>query len=49
MIGKLSVHIAWWVIPYLYGVRIMSALTGLEPDMDKVMYWVERGLSVRVE
>ena len=47
--ARIYIHIAWWVMPYLYGVRALSMLTGMEPDIDKVMYWGERGLSVNVD
>ena len=43
----LTVKVAWWVRPYLYGVVLMSRLTGFEPDLDKVEVVVLKGLRVR--
>jgi hypothetical protein len=41
-----SIKLAWWVNPYLTGVRIMSELTGLEPDYDRVVATVLRGIKI---
>jgi hypothetical protein len=38
----------WWLRWYLYGVVTMHALTGLRPDMDRVTWWIRRGLTVKV-
>ena len=43
----LTVKVAWWVRPYLYSLVLMSRLTGLEPDLDKVEAVVLKGLRVR--
>lgn len=41
-----TVKVAWWVPWYLRGVAMTSLLTGLEPDEEKVMCWVLRGISL---
>ena len=46
-IATVSVHVAWWVRWYLSSVALMSQLTGMEPDMEKVGRWIERGVRVR--
>lgn len=43
-----SIKIAWWVPAYLAGVRFMSELTGLEPDIDRVQAWIMRGVNLKV-
>ncbi|WP_440062615.1 hypothetical protein ACTACQ_05290 [Pseudomonas syringae] len=41
-----SVKICWWLRAYLCGVALMSDITGLDPDMDKVGRWLKRGVRV---
>ncbi|MCI3945533.1 putative membrane protein [Pseudomonas syringae] len=41
-----SVKVCWWLRAYLYGVALMSDLTGLKPDPDKVGIWLKRGVRV---
>jgi hypothetical protein len=45
---KVSIKLAWWLRAYLHGVQLVSHLTGLNPDPDKVAYWVERGTKIKV-
>lgn len=42
------VSLRWWLPLYILGVRLMSELTGLEPDPDKVRYWVKKGIKFKV-
>lgn len=42
----MSIKFAWWVKPYLCGVLLMSRLTGLQPDPDRVGAWVKRGTTM---
>lgn len=44
----LKVSFAWWLKPYFYGLAIMSAITGLEPDYERAKYWINRAMKVRV-
>lgn len=44
----LTIKVSWWVKWYIRGVAYMCALTGQDPDMDKVAYWVRKGLLVKV-
>ncbi len=39
-----EVRVAWWVPLYLYGVIGMPKLTGRDPDEEKILYWVMRGV-----
>ncbi|RVD77017.1 hypothetical protein [Pseudomonas koreensis] len=43
-----SIKLAWWVPAYIAGVRFMSELTGLEPDIDRVQAWIMRGINFQV-
>jgi len=36
----------WWLRVYLECVVLTSLLTGLEPDWDKVGYWIGRGMKI---
>jgi hypothetical protein len=45
---KLRVKVAWWIKPYLYGVITMCAITGCEPNQERVQYWISRAVSVKV-
>lgn len=38
--------VAWWLRWYLLGVILMSKLTGLEPDWDKVEVWMDRAIKI---
>jgi hypothetical protein len=44
-----KVKIAWWLKPYFYGVAAMSALTGLDPDWEKVTRVIDRAISFKFE
>lgn len=43
-----EVKIAWWCLVYLHGVALSSALTGLEPDWEKVRRMVLLAVRLRV-
>lgn len=51
--GKLTITVtvtlAWWLRPYLFGVALTSALTGAEPDMVKVTRVIDRALRYRFD
>lgn len=44
----LDVRIAWWLRHYLFGVATMCALTGMEPNPDRLHYWIDKGVTVKV-
>lgn len=44
----IKVKQAWWLKPYFIGLAAMSALTGLDPDWEKVKRVIDKGLSVKV-
>lgn len=43
---SLTIKRAWWVMPYVYGVRLFSEITGMDPDLEKVHATVLRGFTV---
>jgi hypothetical protein len=45
---EVQITVAWWLKPYFYGLAIVSAVTGLEPDEAKVTRWIDRALSVKI-
>ena len=44
---SLSVHVAWWVIPYIRSLALVCWLTGMEPDMGRVERVLSRGIGIR--
>ena len=46
MIVRLQVRTRWWLRHYLAGVALVSHLTGMEPDPEKMERWIRRGLKV---
>ncbi len=44
----LVIKLRWWLRLYLAAVLGIAELTGMEPDMDKVEWWIKRGLVLRV-
>lgn len=45
---KVSIKLAWWLRVYLRAVGFTCDLTGLEPNMDRVGWWVARGITVKL-
>lgn len=46
---KVHVKVAWWLIPYLRGVEFVARAMNLEPDMEKVLWHVRKGIRVTVD
>lgn len=44
---RATLHVAWWWKWYAFGVLLLSDVTGLEPDPDKVNYWAKRAVTIR--
>lgn len=38
----------WWLRHYLFGVRVMSMLTCCEPNLERVSYWVGKGIKIEM-
>lgn len=51
--SKHSVHatlcVAWWFRWYLSGVLLVARLTGLQPDPQRVGWWLTRAVSIRFQ
>lgn len=44
----LRVRISWWFLYiYLPGLKIYCTLTGREPDIDKIEYYLNKAISLR--
>lgn len=43
---SLNVKVAWWVKPYVSCVGFMCELFDCEPNMDRVKYWVSKGITI---
>jgi hypothetical protein len=44
----LKVSIAWWLPVYLQTLKTLCQITGMEPNMERVGYWVSRALKTEV-
>lgn len=44
-----KVTLAWWLKPYFYGLAVTSALTGRDPDWEKVNCMIDRAISIKFE
>lgn len=42
-----KVRIAWWLKPYFYVLATISAITGMEPNYERVNYWIKRAVTVK--
>lgn len=42
-----SIRLRWWLRWYLAVVVWTARVTGLEPNWDRVEWWIHRGLVVR--
>jgi hypothetical protein len=40
---------AWWWKPYCYGLMATAWLTGLDPDPEKVGYWLKKAATIHIE
>lgn len=45
---QLTVHVAWWVRWYCFGVILFARMMGAEPDMEKVQRTLRRGFTIKV-
>lgn len=43
----IRISLAWWVAPYLRTVAFMCHLAGAEPNMERVGYWVVKGIKIK--
>lgn len=35
---------AWWVLPYLCILALICAITDSDPDIERMNYWIDRGI-----
>jgi hypothetical protein len=43
----LKISLAWWLKPYIYILAAIGALTGQEPNWDRVNYWIGKAVKVK--
>ena len=46
---QIRISVAWWLRWYLAGVALMCRVSGADPDVDRVVYWVRRSIRMRIE
>lgn len=44
----LSISLAWWLKPYLRTLAALCHVSGMEPNMERVNYWINKAVSVKV-
>jgi hypothetical protein len=44
---RIEIKLPWWIWPYIYGVNLMSWITRLEPDAEKVHHWLKKAAKVK--
>ena len=47
--AQVSIKRAWWVLPYLRSVAVLCWMTGLMPDLDRVVATAMRGIKIEVD
>ena len=45
---RVEIHLRWWFAAYLQVVGFLCFMFEREPDWDRVLYWFERGIVVRI-
>lgn len=48
MKARIVVRQRWWLKWYLVGISAALTITGLEPDPERITYWVGRGTKIEV-
>ena len=44
----IEIRVAWWLFPYLNTVGALCCLFGVELNIDRVNYWVRKGLAFKL-
>lgn len=44
-----TIHTAWWLGPYIAGIRLMILLTSQEPNWERVEFWVRKAIQIKVK
>ena len=42
-----TISVSWWLRLYLYALIVWCTVTGMVPSEERLLYWVNKGLSVR--
>ena len=43
-----TVSLAWWVMPYVRTVALLCQMLDVEPNIDRVGYWLGQGIKVKL-
>jgi len=46
---RIRIGVAWWLRWYLSGVALMCRVTGCDPDVVRVAYWIRQSIRMRIE
>lgn len=49
-VGNLTIRVStkWWMRIYINTLIVLCQLTGAQPNMDRVDYWLRRGVTFKV-
>jgi hypothetical protein len=43
-----KVKVVWWLPVYLQTLKTLCEITGMEPNMERVGYWVSKALKTEI-
>jgi hypothetical protein len=46
---KMKICLAWWLKPYLYGLIIVSKITGRVIDQDKLLKVIDKAVKIKLQ
>lgn len=44
----ISIRVAWWAKHYITALRLMALMFGMEPNWDRVNYWLNKAIKMQV-
>lgn len=45
---NVKIEFKWWFRVYLNTLASLCSMTGTEPNMERVEYWLKRGFTMRI-
>jgi hypothetical protein len=42
----ITLRLTWWLRIYMSTLALLCYLTGMEPDMERVGYWIKKGIRI---
>lgn len=40
----ITIRLTWWLRIYLMTIALLCEITGMEPNMDRVGFWIKKGI-----